>query len=977
MDLLGSREPVRRILLLSVVLGVLILAQGSVPPSRDSKPVPRSARPLAAAKKVPPPPRHEREFPNFEGQSSGLSFAKDEVHVYLFDLEPDDFVDIEVGQQGVDVTANVYGPGEPPVKVDRWNGDSGPENIPLLAEVAGHYRVELTGGVDGTYQILIHPKRKATVRDRQNAEGALAYSRGTALKGGITPNLLAEQEFGKALAAWKVSGFQAGQADAAYELERLVAQRKSPSAALPLLEQALALYRGLGNRHQEAIILNGLGMAHDELGEMDQPLSYYDRALKLARTIKDRDLESGILFNRGMLYSKASEFGKALKDLDSALAIRQTLPGRLDEAKALNALGNTYSLLDQTDLALSFYKRALEILKEHRDPYVEGLTFAGLGDVYQRKGNAKRAIEHYQRSFALLQNTGHAHEETTTLNNLAIAYFSAGRHQEALNAFQHCQRIFETHGETSEAAVAWTNIGWVLAAMKRYKDASEAYDRALSTVHGRKRPILEVEAYHGLAWTEWRRGSLNSARVYLDKSLSAMEALRTRSDRAELRSSFLAGRQGLYDLLVEILMEQHRREPAKGYDIQALAVSERARSRTLLDELEGRPVLPSLSVHDIQRQVLDAGDVVLLEYFLGEKRSYLWVVTSSSFSSYELPASGTRIAALAREVHGLQEESHKLEFRSKAIRKSIDLSRLLFGQVADRLQGKRLLIVAPPALQYISFGALPEDMRESRSQGSIWPRPWIVNHEVTVEFSATVLATLRRLHEGRSRPAKTIAILADPVFSPADERLAANGPRGRSGEKVRFSRLKYSRSEVAAIEAQARQGKPFLALGFDASRQRVLDGILKGYSHLHFSTHGMLDSENPDRSAIVLSLVDRNGRPVEGELRAGEISKLELSADLVVLSACKTGLGREIRGEGLVGLTQAFFSAGASRVTVSLWDVDDQATAVLMGRFYQNLFQENLPPAAALKEAQVWMWKQPRWNAPYYWGGFVLQGEWK
>src|SRR5436309_6434843 len=340
-----------------------------------------------------------------------------------------------------------------------------------------------------------------------------------------------------------------------------------------------------------------------------------------------------------------------------------------------------------------------------------------------------------------------------------------------------------------------------------------------------------------------------------------MELLRTKSDLAELRSSFLAGQQGLYDLLVEILMKQHQREPTKGYDREAFQASERARSRTLLDELEGRPVLPTLSVQDIQRQALGAEDVVLLEYFLGDKRSYVWVVTPSSFTSYELPVSRTQITTLAREVHSLLEASNKLETQGKAIRKSIDLSRMLFGQVADRLKGKKLLIVAPPALQYISFGALPEDMRESRWQGSAWPRTWISEHEITVELSATVLATLRRLHKGRPRPSKSIAILADPVFSAADERLTRPGSQGRSGEKPPFPRLRYSQSEAAAIVAQARRGKPFLVLGFDASRQQVLTGILKDYGHLHFSTHGVPDEENPGRSAIVLSLVDREGKP--------------------------------------------------------------------------------------------------------------------
>lgn len=971
MPQLQSKGLVRRILSLGVVFGTLILG---FKPSEGSQPAPRPA----AAKKNPsfPPQLSRREFTNFQGRRD-LSLAKDEVHVYLFDLQPDDFVDIKVEQKGLDVTAKIDAPGKlPTVEVDRLNGDSGPEAIPLLAEVAGCYRVELTGSGSGNYQILVPPKRKATPTDRRNAAGALAYSQGLVeLK--AKQKKEAEKAFRKALESWVASGYLAGQADTNYQLEKLLHDRDARREALPFLEKASVLYHGLGNPQQEAIVLNDLGMAHSDLEGMDQALPFYERALELARKIKDSKLEASILYNRGKMYTTSSEFKKALTDLDTALEIRRRLQDDpLAEARTLLALCDVYSELGQADVTLRLSRQSLEILKHHRDPHLEGLTFMSLGGAYQNKGNNKLAISHSQRAFALLQNTGYFHDEATALNNLATAYFAVGRYQEALNAFQHCQRIFEAHELNSASAVAWINVGWVLATLKRYRDASEAYGRSLTMVHDKNRPMLEVEANYGLAWTEWQRGNPIIARGFIEKSLASMEVLRNKADRAELRSSFLARRQGLYDLKVEILMAQHQREPVKGYDLEAFEASERARSRTLLDVLEGRPVLPALSVRDIQRQVLGSGDVVLLEYFLGAQRSYLWVVTSSSFTRYVLPASRAQVEALAREVRGLLDTSNKRETRSLAIHKSIDLSRLLFGQVAGRLKGKKLLIVAPPALQYIPFGALPEDKGDSRWQGSSWPRSLSIDHEITVELSATVLATLRRLHESRPLPSKSIAILADPVFSVTDVRVDGKAAPGRAAETPPFPRLQYSQSEAEAIAAQAWGGRPLQVLGFDANRKQVLSGILKDYRYLHFSAHGVLDEENPGRSAVVLSLVDREGKPIDGYLRAEEIAKLELPADLVVLSACKTGLGREIRGEGLVGLTQAFFTAGASRVMVSLWDVDDQATATLMGRFYQNL-QKHLTPTAALKEAQIWMWQQPRWNAPSYWAGFVLRGEWK
>src|SRR5947209_6649384 len=236
MGLLQSKGLVRRLLSLSTVLGALILSEGSGS-FRGSRPASPPARHPAAAKKVPsppaksPPPR--REFLNSQGQSEALSLAKNEVHAYLFDLEVDDFVDIEVQQNGLDVEAKISALGQPSIKVDRWNGNLGPEMIPLLAKVPGRYSVELTGVGAGTYQIRISQKHKAMAGDRQNFEGALAYSRGTELK--EKQRQQAELEFMKALGLWQTSGFRAGQADAAWELAELLAQREASKEAQPLL----------------------------------------------------------------------------------------------------------------------------------------------------------------------------------------------------------------------------------------------------------------------------------------------------------------------------------------------------------------------------------------------------------------------------------------------------------------------------------------------------------------------------------------------------------------------------------------------------------------------------------------------------------------------------------------------------------------------------------------------------------------------
>jgi CHAT domain-containing protein len=146
---------------------------------------------------------------------------------------------------------------------------------------------------------------------------------------------------------------------------------------------------------------------------------------------------------------------------------------------------------------------------------------------------------------------------------------------------------------------------------------------------------------------------------------------------------------------------------------------------------------------------------------------------------------------------------------------------------------------------------------------------------------------------------------------------------------------------------------------------------------VHIATHGLLDSERPGLSSFVLSMVDAQSKPQDGFLRANDIYNLKLPAELVVLSACQTGLGKEIKGEGLVGLTRGFMYAGAARVVVSLWNVNDKATADLTTKVYEKMLKHGERPAAALRAAQVEMWQQKQWQSPYYWAAFTMQGEWQ
>jgi CHAT domain-containing protein len=301
-------------------------------------------------------------------------------------------------------------------------------------------------------------------------------------------------------------------------------------------------------------------------------------------------------------------------------------------------------------------------------------------------------------------------------------------------------------------------------------------------------------------------------------------------------------------------------------------------------------------------------------------------------------------------------------------------------------------------LQYLPFDALPVPAAAARPDAPDDELPLLVSrHEIVALPSVSTLAAIRR-ERPRSAPAgQLIAVLADPVFSSDDQRvqsrpapaagapaaadvefeqLAVRAVAARSGASG-LARLLHSSEEADAIVAAAPAGTAWAAKAFAASRETAMSTQVGQFRIVHFATHGLIDSEHPELSGIVLSMVDPAGGRVNGFLQLHDIYNLSLSADLVVLSACDTALGKDVKGEGLIGLTRGFMYAGARSVVSSLWKVDDRATAELMGLFYKAMLQDGLPPAAALRSAKEALRRQRRWHAPYFWAGFVLQGEYR
>jgi len=399
----------------------------------------------------------------------------------------------------------------------------------------------------------------------------------------------------------------------------------------------------------------------------------------------------------------------------------------------------------------------------------------------------------------------------------------------------------------------------------------------------------------------------------------------------------------------------------------------------------------------VQAEIND-GETILLEYALGEDKSYVWAVGRDQLASYELPASdrirklvGTLRSALTPPQLQKQESASEYQARVRRMDRtyeatSKELSRVLLGPV-PLPSAKRILVVPDGSLQYIPFAALPVPSSESQLM--------IDRYEIDTLPSASVLGPLRRTTAGKTSAPGALVVFADPVFEQDDprvaarpssrERLAQERPhsltraiRDTSGSQY-IPRLPASRDEaqaIAAIFSPARPAAVHVALDFDANRDYVVNGGLAQFRLIHFATHGVVDARRPEMSGLILSLIDTRGRKQDGYLRIGDIYKLALSADLVVLSSCESALGKDMESEGIIGLPRAFLYAGAKSVIASLWKVDDQASAKMMSGLYKRISRGE-GPGTALRAAQLEMAHDQRWSKPYFWAAFAVQGDYR
>jgi CHAT domain-containing protein/Flp pilus assembly protein TadD len=863
--------------------------------------------------------------------------------------------------------------------------------------------VNVTIGASGELSVIAVPmtdRRSETIvapipHDAQQVLKAA----GKLLKRGDTTSLRqAITQFQTVLELSQQSHNRALQAQALTGLGYIYNNLGEKQTALILYQQAIAIWRAVGSRSDEAVALNNLGQIYANLGEKQKALDLYEQALPITRTIGNRRGEASTLNNIGSIYTTLGEFNQAIEFYDQALPIWQSLGDRFGEMTTLNNLGLINEAIGEPQRALTIYRQVLPIRQMLGDRLGEATTLNNIGAVHNALGEPKQALNFYEQALPIRRRIGDRAGEATTLNNMGAAYQDLGDQATALKFYQQALPIRRAVG-----------------------------DRAGETV-----------TLGHLAELDYSQNQLTNALQNINAAVQIIESRRRELKNDRLKTSYFAGVQAYYQLKTAILMALHQQNPDRGYATTALETVDQSRARMLRELLIqanakiNQAVAPGLlqqeqtlnqaidiqekqliqpasqpdnpdqlialnqsiatlyrQLEDLKAQIRQSSpayanlqypkpitlaaiqaqldpDTLILQYSLGKDHSYLWVIGQTTLKSYVLPKSQD-INDVAKR---LKKELSQLDVAPNS---AMQLTQQILAPAANDLGNKRLVIIPDGILHIIPFAAL-------NTPNSQTYQPLLTKHEITYLPSASTIAILRSTAANKPLGPKTLAILADPIFSKDDPRVnrlinVAVDRRDRATRDLPLDRLPFTATEAQGILALIPKDESTAAFGFDASYDWITSPKISQYRYVHLATHGFFDGDNPALSSIILSSFDAQGHDRKAYLRFPDLFNLNLPTELVVLSACETGLGNNVPGEGLVGMTRGLMYAGALRVAVSLWAVDDQATSDLMQDFYKNLWQSKQSHTAALRAAQLNMWQQGK--APYYWAAFTLQGEWR
>lgn len=965
----------------------------------------------------------------------------DTVASRTVELAAGDFLRLLVHQRGLDVVLRLQDDeGRDVAVADSPYGAHGPDDLLFVAETGGPYRLLVEAGkagAEGEVEMEEPVRRPAGERERRWVRADTLFRQGRALRRdrhqeAVDSLEAALAEFrrlelvrreAETLAALAIThqrtgadGLAAAFANRAAELFGQVGERRREALALDQagflhlqgnrleaagrdLEAALALFVQEGMDSYAGLCAGRIGSLQMRQGRVEEGLESFRRGLERLGDDEPRwravvlvDLAAARLDLRQPREALAAyDEALALAEASSAASLRlAALEGRLF---ALTDLGR----LDEASELATILAAGVDAGDPSRLQVNALLT---LGQHARRRGDLADARHHLEKALAAARTLDRVQSRAVARLELGYLALLEGEPAAALEHLDRALELFREAGDRPGLASALARRGEALRDLGRLAEAVKSVDQALEEVEtirrstGRRDVRLDYfgsrQDYYDLAV------DLRMDQGAVAEALQVDERRRAQELKASLAAAGERGEPAGADLRAEeAALEERLVELAAGSGSGSAAdagrtdaeiagvLAELHRVWSTLDATARRqpapPPPPALDLEAYRARLED--ETVVLVYALGEDRGHVWrLAADRPIEAAGLPGRDE----LARKVADFVRRARSPSSGDQVIRRRLgaELAAILLEPLWEGEGRRRLVLVPDGPLLGLPFAALPDPGDDERFL--------VESREIVLLPSLTALEMLRQNERQRDRPGRKVAVFADPVFSVEDPRLTGHGAetsaapgraeleeRSRSFGVDLFQRLEGTAAEARSLRRRVPGDRVLVATGFEASRQAFLGLPFSELRILHLATHALADETHPELSTLLLSRFDAEGRPRDGFLRAYEIARLDLPLELVNLSACETGVGKVVPGEGVLALARAFLDAGTGRVLASLWKVGDTDTATLMSAFYEGYLDRGLTAPAALREAQLSMLARPDTATPYHWAAFALHGDWR
>lgn len=729
-------------------------------------------------------------------------------------------------------------------------------------------------------------------------------------------------------------------------------------------QQCLAIMREIGDRQGEAAALSGLGNAFDSLGQYEQAIEYHEQQLAIAQNIGDRSQEGTSLGNLGNAYLQIGQYQKAIESSQYSLKIAREICDYQGEATSLSSLGNAYHLLGQYEQAIEYHQHSLNIDRKIGNLSGEGKCLNNLGNVLDSWGQYQQAIESYQQSLKIAQAIGDPQHEATSLNNLGNASYSLRQYQQAIEYYQQALDILRKIGDRNGEATPLANLGNAFYCQRQYQQGIESHKLSLNIARQLGDLRLKGLSLSNLGAALLKSGKFAEADSLLREGIQVWESIRVGLED-DHKVSIFEEQAHSYHLLQEVLIVRNRSR-------EALEIAERGRARAFVELLTKRlfrqaAEQSAVTPPNIQRiqQIAQEQKSTIVEYsILYSEILLIWLIEPTgkiAFRQVDLKPLKQQNTSLSDLVSQARESLEVPEKRRDAPRLLQQLHEILIQPIANLLPDNpedSVIFIPQQSLFLVPFPAL----LDSKTNQFL-----IEKHTILTAPSIQVLDSTHKQQQ----------LLKDEWTSKKDEKISdfylvvgnpimpSIAPEiGQPPEQL--PQLEGAESQAKTI-AKLLNTQPIIR--DDATKLNIVQRMSSARL-IHLATHGLLDDIRELGVPGAIALAPTEGID-NGFLTAGEILELKLKAELVVLSACLTGLGK-ITGDGVIGLSRCLFLAGVPSVIVSLWSVPDEPTQYLMTEFYSNL-QSGMNKAKALRQA-ILKTKQ-KFRSPVNWAGFTLIGE--